>query len=65
MEVLLNGNQHTINNNVTLASMVVDLDLQGKFAIEINGNIVPRSEYRDITLQAGDCIEIVQAIGGG
>jgi sulfur carrier protein len=65
MEVLLNGEPHSIDRTCTIKNLLTDLNLDGKFAIEINQNIIPRSEYLDIELQAGDKIEIVQAIGGG
>lgn len=36
-----------------------------KVAVEINREIVPRSDYASRILQDGDQLEIVQAIGGG
>jgi sulfur carrier protein len=65
MEVLLNGDPHSIDQSCTIENLITILKLDGKFAIEINQNIIPRSEYIDTALQAGDKIEIVQAIGGG
>jgi len=37
----------------------------GRIAIEVNGEIVPRSTFAECLLQEGDIVEIVQAIGGG
>ena len=34
-------------------------------AVERNREIVPKSAYGEVTLSAGDQIEIVQFIGGG
>jgi sulfur carrier protein len=65
MEVLLNGNQHIIDQNYNLENLINSLDLSGKFAIEINQNIIPRSEYPSTKIHSGDKIEIVEAIGGG
>jgi len=65
MDVLLNGEPHSIGQNGTIENLLTSLKLEGKFAIEINQNIIPRSEYPDTKLQTGDKIEIVQAIGGG
>ena len=65
MEILLNGSPYPIEQNCTIESMLAKLDLQGKFAIEVNRNIIPRCEYQKTHLQTGDKIEIVQAIGGG
>lgn len=65
MEVLLNGDPHSIDQPCTIANLIASLELDGKFAIEINQNIIPRSEYPGTQLHAGDIIDIVQAIGGG
>lgn len=65
MQVLLNGEPHSIDQNSTIESLLTSLQLDGKFAIEINQNIIPRSEYLNTDLNNGDKIEIVQAIGGG
>lgn len=65
MEILLNGDPLTIEQSCTIQYLVTSLELNGKFAIEINKNIIPRSQYPSTRLHAGDNIEIVQAIGGG
>ncbi len=65
MEVLLNGEPHKIDHACTIEHLIKNLQLNGKFAIELNQNIIPRSEFLNTKLQAGDKIEIVQAIGGG
>ena len=65
MEVILNGDPLTIDQTCTIENLIKHLQLDGKFAIEINQNIIPRSEFLNTKLRAGDKIEIVQAIGGG
>jgi sulfur carrier protein len=65
MEVLVNGNLQTLDQASTVKDLIITLQLDGKFAIEINQNIIPRSEYNDTKLSTGDKIEIVEAIGGG
>ena len=65
MEVLLNGNPHSIEQPCTIGNLISSLELDGKYAIEINQDIIPRSAYSGTQLHAGDKIEIVQAIGGG
>ncbi|MCH4166158.1 MAG: sulfur carrier protein ThiS [Megasphaera sp.] len=37
----------------------------GHIAIELNGTVVPRTTYGDVTLTDGDTMEIVQFVGGG
>jgi sulfur carrier protein len=65
MDLLLNGEPFSLGQTKTIADLVISLELDGKFAIELNQTIIPRSEYTTTTLHAGDQIEIVQAIGGG
>lgn len=36
-----------------------------KIAIEINGSILPKSEYNGAVLKDGDKVEIVSFVGGG
>ncbi len=50
---------------MTIEKLISSLDIEGKFAIEINQHIIPRSKYADTSIHLGDNIEIVQAIGGG
>ena len=65
MKVLLNGSSYSLKDNCSLDSLIKNLELDGKYAVEINQNIIPRSQYRTKKISNGDKIEIVQAIGGG
>ena len=65
MQVLLNGEPHLLEQSLSITDFITSLSLEGKFAIELNQNIVPRSEFPKTILNPGDNIEIVQAIGGG
>ena len=66
MQIQLNGEAHELAEGSTLAALVAALDLAGKrIAVELNGEIAPRSQHATLTLHAGDRVEIVQAIGGG
>ncbi len=65
MKVLLNGSSCSIENNCSVVALIKNLELNGKYAIEINQTIIPRSEYSNQKINRGDKIEIVQAIGGG
>ena len=65
MIVSINGIDKKIGNNLFVSGLVTELNLSGKFAIEINGEIVPRSCYMETILKENDRIEIVGAIGGG
>jgi sulfur carrier protein len=66
MNISVNGENRTIEANSNLAQLLEALDLQGKrIAVEVNRDIVPRSEYGSFVLSDNDQVEIVNAIGGG
>lgn len=66
MIIELNGENRELTGNQSLADLVASLDLTGKrYAIEVNQELIPRSEHADYSLKENDKIEIVQAIGGG
>lgn len=65
MQIVLNGKPFEIKENATVDDLLQELDLQGKLAVEINREIIPRSTFRSRPIRAGDEIEIVRAIGGG
>jgi sulfur carrier protein len=66
MNIHLNGEARAISGSHTLAELIIELELSGqRIAVEINGDIAPRSQHASITLRANDRIEIVRAIGGG
>lgn len=66
MQIQLNGDSKPLDNNTNLLQLLESLGLAGKrLAVEINGEIIPKSQHPDYQLQDGDKVEIVQAIGGG
>lgn len=66
MKIVLNGREEDVASEATLADLVASAGLAGKrVAIEVNREIVPRSDYAARLLAAGDRVEVVHAIGGG
>ncbi len=66
MHILLNGEHFELPSTKTLSSLIDELDLAGsRYAIEVNQEIIPRSEHAAFALSDGDKVEVVQAIGGG
>ncbi|MBU1193120.1 MAG: sulfur carrier protein ThiS [Gammaproteobacteria bacterium] len=66
LQIIVNGDPRTVDPGLTAAQLVELLDLGGRrLAMEINREILPRSQYGEHQLRDGDQIEIVQAIGGG
>jgi sulfur carrier protein len=66
MQIILNGNIHPLNNRTTLHDLVSSLNCNnGKIAVAVNQNIIPRSSYLNTWLDDGDRVEIVTAFQGG
>lgn len=66
ISVSVNGERRPWPVGTTIADVIAALQLSGKrYAVELNQEIVPRAEHASTLLQAGDQVEIVQAIGGG
>ena len=66
MNIAINGEQHTLEDGLNLQHLISLLELEDKrLAIEVNQDIVPRSEHASYILKQDDRVEIVQAIGGG
>lgn len=66
MQIALNGDTAEVAESVVMAALIASLDLGGKrIAVEVNGELVPRSRFDHHVLQPGDRVEIIQAVGGG
>jgi len=66
IEVVVNGTSRTVGAGSSIRRVIAELGLEGKrIAVEKNGAIVPRSAYDTTTIEAGDRLEIVAAVGGG
>ncbi len=66
MEIVVNGKVREVEAGMALSQLVAEVGLAGKrVAVEVNLEIVPRSQHDECRLQPGDRIEVVAAIGGG
>jgi sulfur carrier protein len=66
MELYLNGEIQQFRESLDIHQLVEQLGLSGqRFAVEVNRQIVPKSLHVGHVLQAGDRVEIIQAMGGG
>jgi len=66
MKILLNGQETRVNAPLTVAGLLLQMGLaDGRVAVEVNREIVPRSQHEEYQLQENDSIEVVRAIGGG
>ena len=54
------------NNEIILSSYLEDNGINPqRIAVELNGEILPKSQYSDTVLKDGDIVEIVNFVGGG
>ncbi|ARS50881.1 MULTISPECIES: sulfur carrier protein ThiS [Pseudomonadaceae] len=66
MRIQLNGEPFELPDNQSVADLLARLDLTGRrVAVELNLDIVPRSQHDSTRLAEGDQVEVVHAIGGG
>ena len=66
MNIVLNGKQRGLQEALTLRGLIDQLELAGKrLAVEVNEEVVTRSQHGVCRLHDGDRVEIVHAIGGG
>lgn len=66
ISLVINGQTETVDGPLTVADLLEAKGLTGKrLAVERNGDIVPRGQHADTTLENGDRLEIVVAVGGG
>ncbi|MGE7959685.1 sulfur carrier protein ThiS [Pseudomonas sp. NPDC089530] len=66
MRIQLNGESYELPDGETVATLLTRLDLTGRrIAVELNLDIVPRSQHAETILNEGDQVEVVHAIGGG
>ncbi|RJG12486.1 sulfur carrier protein ThiS [Pseudomonas cavernicola] len=66
MRIQLNGESFELPDGQTVADLLVRLELTGRrVAVELNLDIVPRSQHAATALREGDQLEVVHAIGGG
>ena len=63
--IILNGSEIHLKSD-SLKELVDSLNLsEARFAIEINREIVPKSQIDNYTLNDKDEVEVVIAVGGG
>ena len=63
--IILNGSEILLKSN-SLKKLVDSLNLlEARFAVEINREIIPKSQIDNYTLNDKDVVEIVIAVGGG
>ena len=68
IEASINGNAHRLSAVAripdALEAVGIDREMRG-VAVALNGEVVPRSRWQEVTIPAAACIEIVTATQGG
>ena len=65
-KIQLNGKKVKIHKHLNIKELVKKYKLnEKKIAIELNGEILPKSQYANKELRDNDRVEIVHFIGGG
>ncbi|WP_415846099.1 sulfur carrier protein ThiS [Stutzerimonas zhaodongensis] len=66
MHIQLNGERYELPDGQSVADLLQRLELTGRrLAVELNRDIVPRSQHAATVLVENDQVEVVHAIGGG
>ena len=66
MHLTINGKQQSFPDSLTLAQLIEQLGMKGdRIAVELNREIVSRSDWSQTQLKADDRLEIVHFVGGG
>jgi len=66
VDVVINGEFKRITPGATLLELLAELELDPRtVVVEHNRRIVRRPALGDVTVSAGDAIELVHFVGGG
>jgi sulfur carrier protein len=66
VNITVNGEAKEVPRATTVAALLPLLRIEGtRVAVELNREIVPKSEHAERALSAGDKLAIVTMVGGG
>ena len=66
IDVVVNGKTRSMGEGATVAALLAQLGLQPmQVVIEYGGEPLPREQFAQTILRAGDRLEIAQMVGGG
>lgn len=66
IEIQVNGERRTAPAEATIEGLLRELNVRpDHVAVELNLEVVDRTDFQRRTLQAGDRLEIISFIGGG
>lgn len=66
MKLNINGEEREARSSQNIAELVEELAINiPHFAVALNYQVIPKSQYPTTLIKEGDKIEIVHAVGGG
>ena len=66
IQIYINGKTKIVGINNNLYSILKKLTIKNKFiAVELNAEVIPKSQYKNTIITQNDRIEILELIGGG
>ena len=66
ISVTVNGKPRELDSPLSVTAFLKTLDINARqVAVAIGGEVVPRSEWPRVTIDEGDTVEVVRAVGGG
>ena len=66
MQIRLNGEPYEGPEAMTVAELLERLEIESpRVAVELNLDILPKTEYAATQLKDGDQLEVVHFVGGG
>ncbi|MBO8141844.1 MAG: sulfur carrier protein ThiS [Firmicutes bacterium] len=66
MDISVNGSQRAVAAGQTVAGLLAELEMNPDVVnVQLNGEIVPRSRFGEVSLKDGDQVEILMFMGGG
>jgi sulfur carrier protein len=66
VKVIVNGEPREVAPTLTVAELLRQLEVSPRgVAVEVNLQVIPRSQHEQYRLTEGDRLEIVTLVGGG
>lgn len=66
MKITLNGKPHALNGERTIPALLASINAKPEqVAVAVNGVVVRRADWPQTSVNEGDVVEVVRAVGGG
>ena len=66
MQATINGQSREVEKGVSVSELLMELHLDvAACAVEVNRQLVPKSQHAAYEIRDGDQIEVVTLVGGG